>query len=33
MNPYTSERYDVYGIYEPQQDDLNGVNALYQSKP
>ncbi|MEM2980433.1 MAG: matrixin family metalloprotease [Thermoproteota archaeon] len=29
MNPDTSERYDVYGIYKPTQDEVNGINALY----
>lgn len=29
MNPYTSSRYDKYGVYTPQEDDINGVNAMY----
>lgn len=29
MNGYTSTRYDSYGIYTPQQDDLDGINVLY----
>ena len=29
MNPGTNIRYGVYGIYTPQQDDINGVNYLY----
>lgn len=29
MNPYTSSRYDDYNVYTPQQDDVDGVNALY----
>lgn len=33
MNPFTTTRYDTYGVYQPQQDDLNGVNAIYPSKP
>jgi hypothetical protein len=29
MNAYTSQRYDTYGVYTPQTDDINGINALY----
>lgn len=29
MNGYTGDRYDSYGIYKPQSDDVNGVNAIY----
>lgn len=29
MNGWTSYRYDTYGIYTPQQDDIDGVNAMY----
>lgn len=29
MNQYTNLRYDTYGIYTPQQDDINGINAMY----
>jgi hypothetical protein len=29
MNPVTSTRYDTYGIYTPQSDDISGVNAMY----
>jgi hypothetical protein len=29
MNRYTSSRYDYYGVYTPQQDDINGINAMY----
>jgi hypothetical protein len=29
MNPYSDQRYDTYGIYTPQQDDVDGVNAIY----
>ncbi|MBO3754031.1 MAG: hypothetical protein FGF53_04030 [Candidatus Brockarchaeota archaeon] len=29
MNGYTYYRYDVYGISTPQQDDINGVAAIY----
>ena len=29
MNQYTDRRYDVYGVYTPQQDDIDGVNAMY----
>lgn len=29
MNGYTSQRYDTYGVYTPQTDDVNGINALY----
>jgi len=29
MNAYTSTRYDTYGVYRPQQDDVDGVNDLY----
>lgn len=29
MNQYTSVRYDTYGVYTPQQDDINGVKAMY----
>lgn len=32
MNPWTygsDSRYETYGIYTPQQDDVNGVNAIY----
>ena len=30
MNGYTYWRYDVYGVNTPQQDDINGVNAMYE---
>lgn len=29
MNGHTNTRYDNYGIYTPQQDDLDGINVLY----
>lgn len=29
MNEATSSRYDSCGVYTPQQDDINGVNAIY----
>lgn len=29
MNKATPSRYDTYGVYTPQQDDINGVNFLY----
>ncbi len=29
MHPTTSVRYDSYGIYTPQTDDINGVNYIY----
>lgn len=29
MNPYTSTRYDTYGVYTPQQDDIDGINGIY----
>lgn len=29
MNYSTSSRYDTYGVYTPQTDDINGVNYYY----
>ncbi len=29
MHGITSERYDTYGVYRPQTDDIDGVNAMY----
>ncbi len=29
MYPYLNVFYDIYGVYTPQQDDINGVNSLY----
>jgi hypothetical protein len=29
MNGVTSIRYDTYGVFIPQGDDENGVNAMY----
>ncbi len=29
MEPYNSVRWGTYGIYYPQQDDINGINTLY----
>lgn len=29
MNPETERRYTSYGIYTPQDDDIDGVNSIY----
>ena len=29
MNGYTDDRYGEYGVYTAQQDDIDGVNAMY----
>jgi hypothetical protein len=29
MNAYTNIRYDYYGVFAPQQDDVDGVNDIY----
>jgi hypothetical protein len=29
MNYSTPQRYDTYGVYRPQTDDIDGVNAMY----
>jgi len=29
MNKYTSYRYDEFGIYQPTQDEVDGINYLY----
>lgn len=29
MNGVTSSRYDTWGVYTPQQDDEDGINAMY----
>jgi len=29
MNPNSTERYDVFGIYRPTQDEVNGISYLY----
>lgn len=29
MVPTTSQRYDTCGVYRPQQDGVDGINAIY----